>query len=361
MSIGDFDIELEKERLLSSGKWFEAGNLDPSRSVFHKPDCSLLVRGNMESGVRIQSDAAVIVQGWVNGSKKNRCYVVADGDVIVEGNVHYAHVKGRTIRIGGEAKRCAMSAAAGIEVGAEVSGAKITVGDFEAERRSVAACWQELQRLRKRNEYNERQYAIDQKRVPREMGRTRFKLDYGIGKVVHHYVVQQTNKQIEINLSPLYDVVEGKSEKEVDLALKEFFTAGVMATLIRANQHLIEVNENRRKVFMGTIHHLQELFWLARTIDKEKVWIEQGESRLEELVDGISDLSAELYTQGPILPQVEVEFGHPVINREPDGKPMIKRDQALYSLRAGREAAAWSVEQTSTQGEVRNRELTPGS
>ena len=63
MSIGDFDIELEKERLLSSGKWFEAENLDPSRSVFHKPDCSLLVRGNMESGVRIQSDAAVIVQG----------------------------------------------------------------------------------------------------------------------------------------------------------------------------------------------------------------------------------------------------------------------------------------------------------
>ncbi len=60
------------------------------------------------------------------------------------------------------------------------------------------------------------------------------------------------------------------------------------------------------------------------------------------------------------MPQVDVEFGHPVINGEPDGKATIERDQASYSLRAGREAAAWSVEQTSTQGEVRNRDLTPG-
>ena len=300
MSIGDFDIESEKKRLLSSDKWFEVENLEPSRSAFHKPGSSLLICCNLLGGIRIVSDATVIVQGWINGSDKSRCNITAKGDVIVEGNVHYAHIEGRNIRVGGEAKRCVLSAAEAIEVGAEISGAKITVGNFEAEKRNLAICWQELQRLRKSNEYNERQYLIEQKRVPRQIGKTRFKLDYSIGNVVRHWVVQQTSKQIDINLAPLYRVLAGKSEKEIDLGLKEFFTAGIVTTLMRANQHLIDVNQNRQMVFMGAIQHLQELFWLARTIDKQKVGIAQEERRFNVLVEETEAFSAQLLTRGPV-------------------------------------------------------------
>ncbi len=63
---------------------------------------------NLESGTRIRSDASVIVQGWVNGSVKNRSHIVAEDDIVVDGDVHYAHLRGRTIRIGGEAKRCVL-------------------------------------------------------------------------------------------------------------------------------------------------------------------------------------------------------------------------------------------------------------
>ncbi len=245
-------------------------------------------------------------------------------------------------------------------MGAEISGAKMLVGSFEKEKRELAACWQDLQRLRKSNEYNERQYAIDQRRVPKQIGKTRFKLDYSIGKVVQHWVVQQTNKQIEIDLQPLYDVLPNKSEAEIDIALKEFFAAGIMATLVRENQHLIEVNPNRRKVFMGTIQHLQGLFSLARTIDKERVGVERGERRLDELVDDVGDLTPWLRTRGPILPDVDVEFRKPVINRQPEQQPLIEEDQASYSLRMGRVTSSRSVEQTSTRGEVRNREASPG-
>jgi len=244
MSVGDFNIESEQVSLLSTGKWFEVENLQPSRSPFHKPVSSILVCGNLQGGTQIVSDDAVIVQGWINGSKKSRCTIAAKGDVIIQGDVHYAHISARNIRIGGEAKRCVLSAAKAIEVGAEISGAKITVGNFDAEKRNLATSWQELQRLRKSNEYNKRQYSMEQKRVPRQIDKTRFKLDYSIGNVVRHWVVQQTSKQIEINLTPLYNVLGGKSEKEIDLGLKEFFTAGIVATLMRANQHLIDVNQN---------------------------------------------------------------------------------------------------------------------
>ena len=359
MSIGDFQIEPEKERLLSSGRWFEVQNVEPSRVAFHRPDTSFLVGSNLESGTRIRSDDSVIVQGWVNGSEKNRSHIVADGDIVVEGNVHYAHLSGRTIRIGGEAKRCVLTAAEGVEVGAEISGAKISVGSFENEKRELATCWQELQRLLKSYEYNERQYAIDQRRVPKQIGRTRFKLDYSIGQVVQHWVVQQTNKQIEIDLKPLYEVLKGKSEAEVDIALKEFFAAGIMATLVRENQHLIEVNPNRRKVFMGAIQHLQGLFSLARTIDKQKVGFEQGERRLATLVDSVGDFTSDLYTRGPILPDVDIEFRLPVVSHQPDGRAAIEEERASFSLRVGRVTTSWSVEQTSTRGEVRNRESTP--
>lgn len=361
MSIGDFDIESEKERLLSSDKWFEVENLEPSRSTFHKRGSSLLICCNLQGGIRIVSDATVIVQGWVNGSDKSRCNITAKGDVIVEGNVHYAHIEGRNIRIGGEAKRCVLSAAEAIEVGAEVSGAKITVGDFEEEKRNLATCWQELQRLRKSNEYNERQYSIEQKRVPRQIEKTRFKLDYSIGNVVRHWVVQQTSKQIDINLAPLYRVLAGKSEKEIDLGLKEFFTSGIVTTLMRANQHLIDVNQNRQIVFMGAIQHLQELFWLARTIDKQKVGIAQEERRFNILVEETEAFSAELFTRGPVLPNVNIEFRHPIVDHHPDEKAIITEDRATYSLRIGRATSSWSVEQTSTQGEIRNREVNPAA
>ena len=360
MSIGDFEIEPEKERLLSYGKWFEVQNLEQSRAVFHKPDSSLLIGSNLESGTRIRSDYAVIVQGWVNGSEKSRCHIVAEGDVIVEGNVHYAHVKGRTIRIGGEAKRCVLAAAEGIEVGAEISGAKITAGDFEAEKLAIADCWQELQRIRKSNQQDRRQYAIDKKAALGQIGRTPFKLDYSIGKVVQHTIVHQTNKQIEIDLSPLYKVLQGKSEKEIDLALKEFFASGVVATLLRVNKDLIEMGPNRRKVFVGTIRYLQGLFSLVRTIDKQNVWIEQRESRLDKLVDKLENFPAGFYTRGPILPDVDIEIRHPVVDRRYKEQPTIQQKQASFSLRVGRVTDYWSVKQTSTRGEVRNHEVTPG-
>lgn len=142
--------------------------------------------------------------------------------------------------------------------------------------------------------------------------------------------------------------------------MKEFFAVGIMATLVRANQQLIEVNQNRRKVFMAAINHLRELFLLVRTIDKQKMEIEQGEGRIDKMVEEMEGFSAELYTRGPILPEVDIEFRHPVVDRQPDEKAIIEEDRASYRLRVGRVSSAWSVEQTSTRGEVRNREVNPG-
>ena len=111
--------------------------------------------------------------------------------------------------------------------------------------------------------------------------------------------------------------------------------------------------------FMGAIQHLQGLFSLARTIDKQKVGFEQGERRLATLVDSVGDFTSDLYTRGPILPDVDIEFRLPVVSHQPDGRAAIEEERASFSLRVGRVTTSWSVEQTSTRGEVRNRESTP--
>ena len=144
--------------------------------------------------------------------------------------------------------------------------------------------------------------------------------------VVAGKIVELDAEQIEINLTPLYNVLGGKSEKEIDLGLKEFFTAGIVATLMRANQHLIDVNQNRHMVFMGAIQHLQELFWLVRTIDKQKLEILCGERHFDELVKETEAFSAGLFTRGPILPNVDIEFLHPVVDHNPGEKAFIVED-----------------------------------
>ncbi len=354
MSLGDFQIKEDKERLVSEGKWIEVDELPPSGEKPHRPDSNLLVGGDLPSGTRILSKSVVIVEGDMNGEEDAHCYVFAEGDVIVEGNVHHTTLKGQNIRIGGEARCCKMDAVENIEVGGEASEANFSVGNFDTEKRTLTADWLELQRLQKKCAFNEREYGMERRRIPRQIERTKFSLDYSFGQVVQQWVVQHSNKEIGVDLKPLYKVLEGKSETDIDLALKEFFAGGIVTTLVRVNQPVIELNPNRRKVFMGTIRSLEELFWLVRDIDKQKSEIGRAEESIETILDHIENFSGGVYIQGAIQPEVNVEYHQPIVSRKPGEKAEIQDNVASYHLSLGQET---TVEQTSIQGETRESEV----
>jgi len=147
MSPGDFQIKEEKERLVSEGKWIKVDELPPPGEKPHRPDSNLLICGDLQSGARILSKSVVIVEGDMIGVEDAHCYVFAEGDVIVEGNVHRTTLKGHNIRIGGEARCCKLDAVEKIEVGGETSETKFSVGNLDTEKRTLTTSWLELQRL----------------------------------------------------------------------------------------------------------------------------------------------------------------------------------------------------------------------
>ena len=356
MSLGDFKIKLAKDRLLSTGPWVAITSLKHSSTVY-RPGRNILVECNLKEGIRIQSDSAVILPGSACGTQKDRCHITASGEVIVEGDLSYAHVKGRTIRIGGQARKCVLVAAEGVEVGGGMSGAKIRVGETDVAKRNLVECRRELQRLRSSHEFTERQFAIDQRRVPRYMGKTQLNLDYGIGDIVKHWVIHHTGRRIEIDLNPLYELLAGKSEADVDAALKELISAGIVESMAGVNRRLIGSNPVRRKVFMQAMHKLQGLLALARTIDKQRATIEETEQRIDRLARTVGAYCVGVHTRGRILPDVDLTFRRPILVNAPGGQSVIEEHQASFKLRAAASTKAFTIEEVSTRGETRTRQV----
>ena len=59
------------------------------------------------------------------------------------------------------------------------------------------------------------------------------------------------------------------------------------------------------------------------------------------------------------MPDVDIEFRHPVVDRQPEKQATVEEDRASFNLRVGKVTTSWSIEQTSTRGEIRNRDANP--
>lgn len=240
-----------------------------------------------------------------------------------------------------------------------MSGARIVAGDFDADRLKISALKRKILRVRKDKEFKERQFQIDQRRVPKQISRTRFILDFSIGQVVKHWIVRETQKQIEIDLQPFYKVVGDRSEKEIDRALMEFFTTGVVGTLVRANQHLIEINPNRKKVFMGTVRKLHDLLFLGRELDKLADEIAKTEAERNRLIDNLSNQTSAVYVQGVILPNIDLQFVLPDVAWSDEGEAAIGMQTPKLVLQRGADPYKWEVQLVDINDRASVRSINP--
>lgn len=343
--LGDFDIDAAAKEILSE-RVVESEGLSQESPTLDGGNSNMLVDGNVAAGATVKGLQSLLVKGSLIGSERWPCRIEVLGDVVVMGDVKYAQVACRNLRVGAEARDCRLSARAGVEIGENLTNARIVIGEFEPERQAILELRQEIRQVEQRTEYTRRQLALEQKRVHRQFVATQFSLDFSAGQILH-----QRRNQVVIDLRPFYKVVGDRNEAEIDQTLRGFFAKAVVGLLTRTNRHLIRQNPNRQKIFKSVIRDLHDLVFLTRDCDKQSSTLSDDESRLEELMDALNDQMRPAYVRGTVVPDVDMQFVLPHAARAEDGGVEINMETAKLSIRPGEGSDERDVTDTDTFGE----------
>jgi len=327
--LGDFDIQVAAEKILSE-RVVESEGLSLKSPTLDGDSSNILVDGNVADGATVRGLQSLLVKGSLIGSERWPCRVEVMEDVVVMGEVKYAQVACRSLRVGSEARDCRLNARMGVEIGGNLANARIVVGEFEPERQAILELRQEIRQAEQRTEYIRRQLSLEQKRVHRQFSATQFSLDFSAGQILH-----QRRNRVVIDLRPFYKVVGDRTEKEIDQTLRAFFAKAVVGLLARTNRHLIRQNPNRQKIFKSVIRDLHDLFFQTRDCDKQSSILSDDESRLEKLMDALNDPMRPVYVRGAMVPDVGMQFVLPHAARSEDGEVNISMEKARLSIRAG--------------------------
>ena len=80
--------------------------LTPADGVLQTATGPVLVKGNIRGGVQVKIDHDLIVEGAVGGEIGQPCRIETEGDVLIVGEVRYAHISAQNIRVGGGGQEC---------------------------------------------------------------------------------------------------------------------------------------------------------------------------------------------------------------------------------------------------------------
>ena len=115
--LGDFDIQSVAQEILTAEDLVETETIRSTTRAYDGKGSSVVVNGNITAGAVVKGTYDLLVQGWVVGEEGRPCQIEAEGDVVIEGDVRNARIKGQSIRIGGEARRCQLNSQRGVEIG----------------------------------------------------------------------------------------------------------------------------------------------------------------------------------------------------------------------------------------------------
>ena len=352
--LGDFDILAAAGEITSSEHVHQVDSLAMENGTIEIFDANLQVNGDMMPGGVVKGSRSVLVKGTLQGNERWPCHIEVDGDIVIMGDVSCAQLMGRSIFIGGQVKDCQLSGQLGIEVGGNLSQARIAVGEFDQERRQILVIVDTLSKVGARRDYAGRQLRLDQKRVDRMFNTTRVDFAFSLGNVI-----RRKRRRIEVDLRPFYDVVQTRTEAEIDQAIVEFFAKGVVGALTRTNQNFLRSNRNRQKILMEVIRNLHELFLLTRGFDKMTKQVAGLESDLNDLIEGVNGRKTGVYVKGAMRPDVDIRFVIPTVSREEDGEVALEADTAHLQMRNGEDGL--DVKRVDSSGEEEDVSCEPGA
>ena len=346
--LGDFHIQSAAQEILSSGSLVETETLSLESPTVEGGSSNILINGNVTAGAAVRGTQSLLVKGSLIGSERWPCRIEVDGDVVVFGDVKYAHVTGRSIRIGADARHCRLTAQRGLEVGKDLSNARIEVGEFDSENRKIEEAKQKILQTKQEGELIERQLRRDEKSMHKKFSSTHFDLNFSAGGIIEHM-----RSGIVINLQRFYKVVGERSDKEIDQALLEFFAKSVVGFLVRSNHRILKTSKGRQKAFKNVIRSLHDLFFLTREFDKQSSRIAQCEAGIDNLIDALSSQTSPVYVRGAMTPGIDLSFVLPEIERleDEDEKVFIGRGTVKLTARPGKDAHLCEVTCSDTGGQ----------
>ena len=86
---------------------------------------------------------------------------------------------------------------------------------------------------------------------------TSIPLNLSVGRLIRH-----EDGVVGVDLSTFFAAVGEKEERQLDLALAEFFAKGIIGVVARTNRKYLD-NQAREIVFMRLLGHLRELYMMA--------------------------------------------------------------------------------------------------
>jgi len=250
-------------------------------------------------------------------------------------------ISAANIYVGGVVTGSELSAAGEVRIGSDVTGGRITVGDYELERKNLETCRMLVEHSREQAESLARRAGQDGKRMDKSCRALRIPLDFSVGRIVQH-----SEGRVSVDLSSLYPSFD-KKEVDLSVALAEFFAKGIVGVIARTNRKYLIDYPAREKVFMQLLRSLRDLFNAVLERDemqKRNAVLERdemqkrlsaAETELENLRAALSDRESSIAVGGRLAPQTEIEFILPWLNDTQDGGFDFAHKTAQLSVRPG--------------------------
>jgi len=238
-------------------------------------------------------------------------------------------ISAANIYVGGVVTGSELSAAGEVRIGSDVTGGRITVGDYELERKNLETCRMLVEHSREQAESLARRAGQDGKRMDKSCRALRIPLDFSVGRIVQH-----SEGRVSVDLSSLYPSFD-KKEVDLSVALAEFFAKGIVGVIARTNRKYLIDYPAREKVFMQLLRSLRDLFNAVLERDEMQKRLSAAETELENLRAALSDRESSIAVGGRLAPQTEIEFILPWLNDTQDGGFDFAHKTAQLSVRPG--------------------------
>ena len=299
-----FDIQTVADAVMKSAALTESSfdGSDGSATFVDSGDADLLIRENVSGPVLVKGKGSVLIEGNLVAEPGALCRVEVAGEAVIMGDVSNAAVTAERVFVRGDASAVHITAGEIIRIGGDLKSSRLTVGNYDENRRRIDRCGVVIERAREAAGGIGRRVDHEEKRMDKACKALRVPLDFNVGSVVQH-----AEGRVRVDLNNFYRSVEGKDAKP-EIALAEFFAKGVVGVVARTNRKYLLNYPAREKVFMQLLKSLRELLEIVMERDRLVDEVNTSQEQLLSLVGDLAGRQPTVAIRGRVAPDLEMEF-----------------------------------------------------
>ena len=347
-----FDIQPAVDAILNAGDLVKVQGLPPDRSRFDAGESDGVFEGDVPGGLTLAGRHSLLVQGSLKGSSGNTCHIDVAGDAVITGDVHYTQINCRHLRVSGAVHHSQVNATGEVIIGSDLVGTRLLIGDYQARKQQVEKLRHDITRLQEERNGFDRKITQDEKKLDRSCKVTRVPLDFQVSRLIF-----QEHNRIRVDLSSIYKSLGDQSGLKLKQGVNEFFAKGIIGYLAKANRKYITDNPAREKVFLQLLKHLRELVMEVFERDQTVAEIDQAQAGIDKIVKELRQQDLALHIQGAALPESEVEFARPRVQRLEDNDINFVHQAATLKVQPGSQAGTLHLERVDIQGTSQTRDV----